>query len=392
MLRITNSVLAFLLSAHQIQLRTEVIAQVNLYANEAFVYLEDDIEITSKLKINAGVHASAFFVEGKTYHSIQPRISGRYRITDQVSLKASYATMTQFVHLLTNAGIGLPTDLWVPTTSRIKPQYSRQYAFGAAGTFSDLEVSVEGYYKDMHNVIEYKDGATYLGTSQNWQDKVEVGQGNSYGAEFFVQKKIGQFNGWVGYTLSWTNRQFDNLNHGEWFPYRYDRRHDLKVAGTWHVTKRFELGGTWVFSSGQAVTLPLLTYPGAIQDRPYSNDSGFSPNLAGFPINYNAERNNFRMRNYHRMDASATYTIEKKKISHEFNLSIYNLYNRKNPYYLQFGYNHTPSQDIKVLKQVSLIGLVPSLSIQSTLNETFDPYFDSGWLVDVSTMQRTRHR
>jgi outer membrane cobalamin receptor len=335
-------------------------------ANEAFVYFEDDITINSKLRVNAGIHTAAFFVQGKTYHSVQPRVSARYLLNDKVSLKASYATMNQFVHLLTNAGIGLPTDLWVPSTSLIKPQHSQQFALGAAGTLkNDFEVSWEAYYKDMRNVIEYKDGASYLDLDQDWQKKVEIGRGNSYGTELFIQKKVGKVNGWIGYTLSWTNRQFDNLNNGKWFPYRYDRRHDLKIAGTWHAFKNFELGSVWVYGTGNAVTIPLVSYPAAVNDDFPYYESGFSgapDRLAGqasTPVYYAASRNNYRTRAYHRMDISATYSIVGPRISHEFNISIYNVYARKNPYYLQFAYD---DQGHKVLRQVSLVTIVPSIS------------------------------
>lgn len=331
-----------------------------VYATEGFAYFEDDIQVTQRLKLNAGVHAAGFFVEDKNYNTIQPRVSGRYLINPEFSLKASYASMSQFVHLLTNAGIGLPTDLWVPSTSFIKPQNSQQWALGAAGTFNnDYEVSIEGYYKEMNNVIEYKDGASYLSANQNWQNKVEVGKGNSYGAEVFVQKKIGEVSGWIGYTLSWTNRQFDNINGGNWYPYRYDRRHDIKIAGTWRLTKRLELGTAWVFASGNAVTVPFLTYPSRPEDNAdFENQFQIPP----VQLNYIPSRNNYRMRAYNRLDLSATYTIVRPKVSHEFNLSIYNAYNRKNPFYLKFNFKQENGRGVKYLEQASLIGITPSVS------------------------------
>ncbi len=216
----------------------------------------------------------------------------------------------------------------------------------------------------MHNVIEYKDGATYLSTNQNWQNKVEVGRGNSYGSEFFIQKKVGKFNGWVGYTLSWTNRQFDNLNHGEWFPYRYDRRHDIKIAGTYHLTKNFELGAVWVYNTGQAVTFPTVFYFTADLTAFYlDGNSGSGNGVNGGYVQYTPSRNNLRMTAYHRLDLSATYTIIKEKFSHEFNLSLYNAYNRKNPYYLELWGN----QKQTTIRQASLIALTPSISYSINL-------------------------
>ncbi|NBW36525.1 MAG: hypothetical protein EBR30_16200 [Cytophagia bacterium] len=183
-------------------------------ATESSVYAEDDWMITDRLKINAGLHASVFKVEAQSYQSLQPRFSARYLAGKDLSVKASYTNMTQFIHFLTNAGIGLPTDMWLPSTKRVAPQQAWQGAFGVAKTYQNTyEISVEGYFKEMTNLIEYKDGATYTELDNNWQDKIVMnGLGRSYGAELFLQKKEGNFTGWIGYTLSWTNRKFDDIN------------------------------------------------------------------------------------------------------------------------------------------------------------------------------------
>src|SRR5690554_5701221 len=178
-----------------------------IYANEFYGYIQDDFKITERIKLNGGLHFSGFAVEDKTYFSVQPRFSGRYIINERTSLKASYATMAQYLHLLTNAGIGLPTDLWVPPTADIKPQTAHQIALGAAHQpVKGYEVSLEAYYKKMDNLIEYRDGASFMGNAGDWQSKVATGKGWSYGAELMIEKKIGKTNGWIGYTLSWTDR------------------------------------------------------------------------------------------------------------------------------------------------------------------------------------------
>ncbi|HET6539585.1 MAG TPA: TonB-dependent receptor, partial [Chryseolinea sp.] len=229
-------------------------------ALEFFVYAEDDFLITPRLKINAGIHASGFTLENKFYKSLQPRISGRYLITPDVSWKISYAQMTQYIHLLSNVGIGLPTDLWVPATAKVGPENAYLASMGLAYNLRNkYEFTVESYYKEMEGLVEYKDGADYLNVENDWQTKVEVGEGNSYGVEFFAQKKAGKLSGWVGYTLSWTNRTFENLNGGKTFPYRYDRRHDVKVAAVYQWKKNREFSLTWVYGSGAAVTLPQST-------------------------------------------------------------------------------------------------------------------------------------
>ena len=162
-------------------------------ANELNAYTEADWKLGDRFKVNLGVHSSNFFVEGESYFSIQPRISSRYLLNKKSSIKASYANMTQFLHLLSNSTIGLPTDLWVPVTEKIKPQTSDQLALGYAVTpTKGYQISVEGYYKWMNNLIEYKDGASFQGSAEDWQDKVEVGKGWSYGAEFLLEKTKGE--------------------------------------------------------------------------------------------------------------------------------------------------------------------------------------------------------
>ena len=269
-----------------------------IFAKEFFLYVEDDFLITDKLKINAGIHASGFFVENKLYHSIQPRISGSYLLGSSFSLKASYAKMTQFIHLLTNAGLGLPTDLWVPATARIGPEQSSIASTGFAfSPFTGYEFSLEGYYKEMKGLIEYKDGASFINIEEDWQNKVETGRGESYGTEFFLQKKAGRVNGWLGYTLSWTNRQFDNLNSGLWFPYKYDRRHDIGLALSYQMEKDRDFAFTWVYGTGTALSLPISSYTGGGPDM-------FRQGFYQGNVEYFEGRNGFRMQAYHRMDIS----------------------------------------------------------------------------------------
>ena len=200
----------------------------NTYAHEPFVYVEDEMNL-GKFKANVGLHYGGIYTEGAWIGSLQPRLGVSYRLPEDIALKASFATMQQNVNLLTNEGIGLPTDLWVPSTKRIVPQKSWQVAAGAAKTWrDDYEISVEGYYKGMTDVLSLKEGASFLGTQVNWQDKVTQGNGRAYGLEFFVQKKEGNTTGWISYTWSKNLRHFEDLNGGLEFPYKYDRRNDLK--------------------------------------------------------------------------------------------------------------------------------------------------------------------
>lgn len=326
-------------------------AKIN--ANEFWAYLEDDFKITKRLKANLGLHFSGFDVNGTTYLSLQPRASARYLINEKSSIKASYAQMAQFLHLLTNTGIGLPTDLWVPPTDSIKPQYSSQIALGYARTVAKkYEVSVEGYYKTMSNLIEYKDGASFFGSQESWEQKVEVGKGLAYGAEFLIEKKVGKTSGWIGYTLSWSNRTFQNLNFGETFPYRYDRRHDIGVAITHKFNEKIDVGVVWVYGTGNAVSLGTeryLAFNGM-------NEGFFA---GGQEIEYIASRNAYRMPAYHRLDVGVNLHKKKAKWERTWSFGVYNLYSRQNPFYLYFSYDEAGDRR---LTQISLFPLIPSFS------------------------------
>ncbi len=214
------------------------IGNKNIYASEFAIYAEDDWKISNHIKANIGLHLSGFLVNEKFYYSAEPRFSARYLFKNDWSIKTSFATMQQYIHLLTNSNIGLPTDLWVPAIDSVLPQKSQQVAFGVAKTLGKKYLfSVEGYYKWMENLITYKEGANFINTSDNWENKIETGKGWSYGAELFLQKKTGKLTGWIGYTISWTFRQFENLNFGEPFPYKYDRRHDVSIVTSYKINK-----------------------------------------------------------------------------------------------------------------------------------------------------------
>lgn len=328
-------------------------------AVELDAYIEDDVKIGNRFKANVGLHASGFIVEDAFYKSLQPRISLRYLINSDWSVKASYAQMNQFIHLLSNSSaLDLPSDLWVPATDQVKPQSSHQVAAGVAHTFRDLfELSVEGYYKKMNNLIVYKDGVSYLNSAAGWEDKVESGKGESYGLEFLVQKKLGKTTGWIGYTLSWSNRHFPNtdINLGEPFPYKYDRRHDIGMTIIHRVSKRVELSGSWVFGTGNAVTLALATYSQASTPQP-----GDGINFGG-RIQYIEGRNEYRLGNFHRLDLGASFIKQRKRGERRFNIGLYNAYSRKNPFFM---YRNRDQEGNRVFKQVSLFPILPAFSFK----------------------------
>ncbi|MFT3846510.1 MAG: TonB-dependent receptor plug domain-containing protein [Lacibacter sp.] len=322
-----------------------------LTSHEYDAYVEDDIKLSDQLKINAGLHFSSFLIQGRSYNSLQPRLSARLLLGKEMSIKASYVQMTQFIHLLTNSGIGLPTDLWVPATSTVPPQYCKQAALGWAWNYkNDYEVSVEAYYKTMKNVIEYAEGASFLNTFDNWEQMVESGKGNSYGAEFFVQKKKGKTNGLIGYTISKTERQFNNLNGGKTFPYKYDRRHDIKIAVIHQFNKRFQLSADWVYGTGVATTLPVAIYTDA----------------SGREIEVYTSRNSFRMPAYHRMDVGLKWSKQKKHYERAWMINIYNVYNRLNAFYIyrDIEFNSATQTERNVFTKITLFPIIPSISYQ----------------------------
>ena len=325
---------------------------------ESSAYIEDDWSLSQKTKINFGVHAVAYRADTKTYYGAQPRFSLRHSITPNLSVKTSYAYMQQYVHMVTNAGLGMPTDLWVPVTDNVKPQMSHQVALGLARAIGkSIEVSLEGYYKTMENLVEYKEGATYMNTDVSWDNKIEQGHGKAYGAELFIQKKTGRLTGWFGYTLSWNKRQFDNINHGEWFYYRYDHRHDVKATANYKFSSKFDVSATWLFATGNAVTVGL----DKIAYSPYDGPGPDFNTMAAPPFYYRVAyeaRNNFRMQSYHRLDISANYTRKLGRFEHKITVGAYNIYDRRNPFYLQLE-----SIDNKpVLRSISMFPILPSVN------------------------------
>lgn len=337
---------------------------------ESGIYIEDTWKPFANLKINGGFRFSHFLASREQYHYFEPRISAAWKLPSDYALKASYASMSQYIHMISNTGISLPTDLWVPTTDRVRPQQSRQVAIGAVkDIFSpEMSFSIEGYYKKMDNVIGYKEGATFIqieeaatGEGVSWEDNVTSGQAWSYGLEFLLQKKEGRFNGWIGYTLSWTQMQFDSLNYGRKFYARYDRRHDISLVGTYKINSHITLSGTWVYGTGNAVTMPLSAY-GAIEHHDLLIDGGFPLNNFYDNMEY-GQKNNYRMEPYHRLDLGVQFHKQKKWGERIWEISVYNVYNRKNPFFYDISYSSN-GQGLSYtrLKKISLFPIIPSFT------------------------------
>lgn len=299
------------------------ISNSTIQAHEVSAYIEDNFDIGSRLRINVGLHLSMFRVQKRNYFSAQPRVSARYQLTRHTALKASYTKMSQYIHLLSSTPISMPTDLWVPVTSKIKPMQAHQYSLGSYYTgLPGWEFSVEGYYKQMRNVLEYKEGVSFLGSSSGWENKVEMGKGRSMGIEFMAQKTTGKTTGWIAYTLAKSDRKFavGGINNGERFPYKYDRRHNLSLVVNHKFSNRIDIGASWIFSTGGTATIAeevtAIIRPGedAIQQKDYIE-----------------KRNNYRLPASHRLNIGVNFNKKTKHGVRTWNISLYNAYNAMNP-------------------------------------------------------------
>ena len=343
------------------------------YSNEGAIYFSDDFEVNDILKIHAGLRYSSFQHSGyisfrdyirndfngsdDNYRNIEPRLSFRYKINPTSSIKGAYTQNYQYIHLASTSSVSLPTDLWVPSSAVIEPKFSEQYALGFFKNFKEnmYETSIEAYYKDMTNLIEYKEGVLPEdNTNSSSDDAFVFGNGESYGAEFLIKKNKGKTTGWIGYTISKTTRYFDEVNNGEPFPAKYDRRHDLSVTATHKLSNSWTLSSVFVYATGNSITLPTERYT-----------------IGGNVYTEFTSRNGFRMEPYHRLDIGATYSPKKKKrFQSSWNFSIYNVYSRKNPYFIYFDFEAPDGESGNIQDgnitpkayQVSIFPILPSVT------------------------------
>lgn len=334
------------------------ISNSRIYGHEVSAYIEDNLKVNSRLRFNVGLHLSLFNVQKQNYFSFQPRVSARYELSKDVILKASYTKMSQYIHLLSSMPIAMPTDLWVPITKKIKPMNSHQYSLGSYYMgIPGWELSVEGYYKDMRNVLEYKEGVSFLGSSSGWEDRVEMGKGRSAGIEFMVQKTEGRTTGWASYTLSKSDRKFTKggINNGEWFPYKYDRRHNVNVTINHQFSKRIDIGASWIFYTGGACTIPeertAIIRPN--DARPYT------PNIG--EASYIEQRNNYRLPASHRLNIGVNFNKKTKHGIRTWNISVYNVYNAMNPTFAYRGISANEPYEA-VIRKYTILPLIPSFT------------------------------
>lgn len=319
------------------------------------LYAADDYRVDERWSLNYGLRLSGFSNAGAHYAGLEPRASARYNLNDRVSLKGSYARMLQYVHLVSNTGASLPTDIWYPSNATVRPQRSNQVALGISKLFPNEKylLTNEVYYKWMRNQVDFRDGAN-LFVNDNLDQEFLFGKGYSYGNEVYLEKKAGRTTGWVGYTLAWTWRQFDGINEGRPFPTRYDRRHDLSVVAIHRLRERVSLTATFVFGTGDAFSIPFGRFP--LQDIP-----GATPNL----IPVFTDRNSYRLAAYHRLDLGLVYRLRPKRGESDLTFSVYNLYNRRNPFFIYLDPVRDEERQLLLgfnARQVSLFPVIPSVT------------------------------
>lgn len=309
----------------------------NMGVGELYEF-DDNGELIETIKIKKGEIY-------KTQGGLEPRIGVNYSLSEKSSLKASYNKIYQFLHLITNTTTTAPTDMWLPSSNNVKPQISNQVSAGYFQNFRNnlFETSLEIYYKDLQNQIDYKNGADLL-YNPIVESELVFGKGRAYGAELMMKKNSGKFNGWVSYTLSKTMRQFEEINNGKPFPARQDRTHDISVVAIYNLTPKLNFSASWVYYTGNAVTFPSGKYE-----------------VDGKTVGYYTERNGYRMPDYHRLDLGLTWERKRKTFESAWNFSIYNAYARENAYFIDFREKEDNPGETEAV-QVALLKAIPSVS------------------------------
>ncbi len=321
---------------------------------EAAVYAQDEWQITPSLAVNAGLRGVWF--QNGNYSFLEPRLSASYALTDAITLRGSFAQANQFIHLIIRNDIGVPSDVWFPSTERIKTASGQQYVLGGEVQMFEKEwlFSVEAYYKHQNNLLEFKDGAQFSLLAPT-EDQLTSGSGEAYGVEFFLNKRLGKWTGWVGYTLSWAWRTFADLNDGKPFHPRFDRRHDVSVVVNYKLDDKWDFGATWVYQTGQAFTMPIGQYDFV------QLTNGRVPAGTPNPRYQSTERNGFRLPDFHKLDLTATHHFEWLGLPFNVSLSIYNAYSRANPFVWNIRTRDEKQADgsIKKVPYIEEVSLIP---------------------------------
>ena len=343
----------------------------NKHALESALYINHDVALSDALNVNYGLRAGLFTVLGpgtfytydssgntidssiytsgqtvKNYFNLEPRLSASYKLTDNSSIKTSYARTTQNLHLLSNSTSSNPTDVWVSNSNNVKPEIGDQVSLGYYRNLKEnaYELSAEIYYRYMQNQIDYRNGAQLIANT-NVESQLVYGHGRAYGLELYARKKVGRLTGWISYTLSKTERQITGINNGSWYPATQDQTHNISVVGIYKYNKKWTFSASWVYNTGNAVTWPSAKFP-----------------VDGAPVYYYTSRNGYRLPAYHRLDLGATLQLKKTvRFQSDLNFSLYNAYGQSNPYTIQFQRDPKNPLQTQVL-QTSLFKMIPAVS------------------------------
>lgn len=341
--------------------------QMYRQGHELALFVEDNWQLSRQLQLQWGVRFSYYHTLQKGYASVRPRLSLRYRCLPHLSLKASYTETNQYVQMLSETYASLPADIWMPVTGKIRPMYARM---GSVGLYSDklpgYVCSVEGYYKQMNRVMEYKDYRNLLMVTAPLDEQVTEGQRRSYGAELMVKKQSGKLTGWVGYTLSWSDCYFPELNRGKRFPFRFDNRHKLNIVAAYRLNEKVELTAAWTFASGNHLTIATEMYKLPAEMQPQLSHP-FVPEL-GLPADemiysYTDRRNNVQLPAYHRLDVGMTLRrpLKQGRVG-IWSFGLYNAYCRMNPVTLRVRYERVGNKWKPNMETFSLLPVIPSVS------------------------------
>ena len=338
-------------------------ASENVIGRSAAAFVEDAFSYGA-LSGAAGLRVVTFASTGAPYLSVEPRMVLGYAVGRGIRVEGSLARSAQFVHLLSRSGVGIPLDLWLPATGRVGPQRAWQAALGVtadgqAWGAGPVSLSAEVFVKQMRGVVAPLEGASLLGVDAvGWEDRVEVGRGTARGLELLVRKREGRLRGWAAYTLGWATRQFDGIDGGEAFPYRYDRRHDVSLTAAYNLPRRWTLSGTWVYATGEALWLPGSRVPSLEGSAGFEPPPFYDPDLNGYVY---GPRNRTRAPAYHRLDVAFRHTRSIEGGERTWTLGLYNAYGRRNPFFL---YPKGRPEGRIEYRQLSPFVFVPAISYE----------------------------
>ncbi len=349
------------------ELNQDDIQKEALKAQEAAFYVEDEWQPSSRFSINAGLRFPVFLVQGKSYKAIEPRLSIAYFLNQNWTLKASFAQTNQYIHLLSNSGQGMPTDLWIPSDSLLLPESAQQIALGLDKNWDNnsthFRLDIEGYYKQIQHLPGYKYAATFLvldvGPNPNEIKQNDIhenltnGDGHALGLEFLFEMRNKKLQSWISYTIAKSEVRLDGVNQGRYFATNYDKRHQLSMVATYKLRPNITLSGLWTFSTGAPLSLPANIY--------YANSHYNFLNQQGRLVQSVSQRNAYRFPNYHRLDLSVQWKRHPKWGAAYWEFSLYNAYSRRNAFYFKTGRSKINPQK-KALYKVALFPVIPSIS------------------------------